>query len=48
MRIEAIARDRVNHYINNILPDGSKAQVVCHPRLMQLLMREQNDFEPYR
>ena len=32
-RIEAIARDLVNHYIDNILPDGFKAQVVCHSKL---------------
>jgi type I restriction enzyme R subunit len=32
-RIEAIARDVVDHYIDNILPDGFKAQVVCHSKL---------------
>lgn len=32
-RIAAIARDLVNHYVDNILPDGFKAQVVCHSRL---------------
>jgi type I restriction enzyme R subunit len=32
-RIEAIAEDLVNHYIHNILPDGFKAQVVCHSKL---------------
>jgi type I restriction enzyme R subunit len=32
-RIEAIARDLVTHYIDNILPDGFKAQVVCHSKL---------------
>jgi len=32
-RIEAIARDLVDHYIDNILPDGFKAQVVCHSKL---------------
>jgi type I restriction enzyme R subunit len=32
-RIEAIANDLVDHYINNILPDGFKAQVVCHSKL---------------
>lgn len=32
-RIAAIARDLVDHYIDNILPDGFKAQVVCHSRL---------------
>jgi type I restriction enzyme R subunit len=32
-RIEAIARDLVSHYVDNILPDGFKAQVVCHSKL---------------
>jgi type I restriction enzyme R subunit len=32
-RIAAIARDRVKHYIENILPNGFKAQVVCHSKL---------------
>lgn len=32
-RIEAIAKDMVNHYIDNILPNGFKAQVVCHSKL---------------
>ncbi len=32
-RIAAIARDLVDHYIDNILPDGFKAQVVCHSKL---------------
>jgi type I restriction enzyme R subunit len=32
-RIEAIAKDLVDHYIDNILPDGFKAQVVCHSKL---------------
>lgn len=32
-RIEAIAQDLVNHYVDNILPDGFKAQVVCHSKL---------------
>lgn len=35
-RIEAIARDLVDHYIDNILPDGFKAQVVCHSKLAAL------------
>ena len=30
-RIAAIARDLVDHYIDNILPDGFKAQVVRPP-----------------
>jgi type I restriction enzyme R subunit len=32
-RIGAIARDMVDHYVNNILPDGFKAQVVCHSKI---------------
>jgi type I restriction enzyme R subunit len=32
-RINAIARDLVRHYIDNILPNGFKAQVVCHSKL---------------
>ncbi len=32
-RISAIARDLVGHYIDNILPNGFKAQVVCHSKL---------------
>ncbi|MCP1441866.1 type I restriction enzyme R subunit [Pseudomonas sp. GGS8] len=32
-RINAISRDLVNHYIENILPNGFKAQVVCHSKL---------------
>ncbi|MCP4721538.1 MAG: type I restriction endonuclease subunit R [Desulfobacteraceae bacterium] len=32
-RIKAIAKDMVDHYINNILPNGFKAQVVCHSKL---------------
>ena len=32
-RIAAIAKDLVNHYIDNILPNGFKAQVVCHSKL---------------
>ena len=32
-RIGAIARDLVEHYIDNILPNGFKAQVVCHSKL---------------
>jgi type I restriction enzyme R subunit len=32
-RIGAIARDLVAHYLDNILPDGFKAQVVCHSKL---------------
>lgn len=32
-RISAIARDLVAHYVDNILPNGFKAQVVCHSKL---------------
>lgn len=32
-RIAAIARDLVGHYLEQILPDGFKAQVVCHSKL---------------
>ncbi|MDD2934796.1 MAG: HsdR family type I site-specific deoxyribonuclease [Methylotenera sp.] len=32
-RINAIARDMVKHYVDNILPNGFKAQVVCHSKL---------------
>ncbi|NLD94764.1 MAG: type I restriction endonuclease subunit R [Fibrobacter sp.] len=32
-RIEAIAKDMLDHYVRNILPNGFKAQVVCHSKL---------------
>lgn len=32
-RINVIAEDMVNHYVDNILPNGFKAQVVCHSKL---------------
>lgn len=32
-RIEAIANDLVKHYLENIFPNGFKAQVVCHSKL---------------
>ena len=32
-RIKAIAHNLVDHYIENILPDGFKAQVVCHSKI---------------
>ncbi len=38
-RIEAIATDLVDHYIDNILPDGFKAQVVCHSKLAAIRYR---------
>ena len=39
-RIAAIARDMVNHYIDNILPNGFKAQVVCHSKLAAIRYRQ--------
>jgi type I restriction enzyme R subunit len=39
-RIGAIARDLVDHYIDNILPDGFKAQVVCHSKLAAIRYRD--------
>jgi type I restriction enzyme R subunit len=39
-RIDAIARDLVGHYIDNILPNGFKAQVVCHSKLACVRYRE--------
>ncbi|UFI02142.1 type I restriction endonuclease subunit R [Roseibium aggregatum] len=32
-RIKAIAKDMVSHYLDNIFPNGFKAQVVCHSKL---------------
>jgi type I restriction enzyme R subunit len=32
-RIKAIAKDMVSHYLEQILPNGFKAQVVCHSKL---------------
>ena len=32
-RIDAISSDLVRHYVDNILPNGFKAQVVCHSKL---------------
>lgn len=32
-RIEAIAKDLVQHYLTHIFPNGFKAQVVCHSKL---------------
>lgn len=39
-RIAAIARDLVSHYIDNILPNGFKAQVVCHSKLAAIRYRQ--------
>lgn len=38
-RIAAIARDLVDHYVDNILPNGFKAQVVCHSKLAAVRYR---------
>jgi type I restriction enzyme R subunit len=38
-RINAIARDLVAHYVDNILPNGFKAQVVCHSKLAASAIR---------
>lgn len=40
-RIKAIAKDMVNHYIEQILPNGFKAQIVCHPSLPQFAIKLQ-------
>ncbi len=32
-RINAIAKDIVNHYLEHIFPNGFKAQVVCHSKI---------------
>ncbi len=42
-RITEIARDLVAHYIGNILPNGFKAQVVCHSKLAAVRYKEQID-----
>lgn len=39
-RIRAIATDMVDHYIENILPNGFKAQVVCHSKLAAIRYQE--------
>lgn len=39
-RIAAIAHDLVTHYIDNILPNGFKAQVVCHSKLAAVRYRQ--------
>lgn len=42
-RIDAIAKDLVKHYVDNILPNGFKAQVVCHSKLA--CIRYQNSID---
>ncbi|QDT59461.1 Type-1 restriction enzyme R protein [Stieleria bergensis] len=39
-RIEAIAEDLVDHYIENILPNGFKAQVVCTSKMAAIKYKE--------
>jgi type I restriction enzyme, R subunit len=39
-RIAAIARDLVTHYVDNVLADGFKAQVVCHSKLAAIRYRD--------
>lgn len=39
-RIEAIAADMVDHYIDNILPNGFKAQVVCSSKMAAVKYRK--------
>jgi type I restriction enzyme R subunit len=39
-RIQAIARDLTAHYIEHILPNGFKAQVVCHSKLAAVRYRK--------
>lgn len=38
-RIKAIATDLVNHYIDNILPNGFKAQVVCSSKMAAVIYK---------
>lgn len=42
-RIAEIARDIVDHYIGNILPNGFKAQVVCHSKIAAVRYKEKID-----
>lgn len=44
-RIEAIARDMVDHYLDHIYPNGFKAQVVCHSKLAAVRYRAAIDAE---
>ncbi len=39
-RIAAIAKDMVQHYLAHILPNGFKAQVVCHSKLAAVRYQE--------
>lgn len=42
-RIEAIAADIVDHYIENILPNGFKAQVVCSSKMAAVYYKKYID-----
>ena len=42
-RIAAIAADLVEHYIGNILPNGFKAQVVCHSKIAAIRYKQKID-----
>ncbi len=42
-RIAEVARDIVEHYIGNILPNGFKAQVVCHSKIAAVRYKEKID-----
>ncbi|KKK74611.1 hypothetical protein LCGC14_2882040, partial [marine sediment metagenome] len=42
-RIAAVAEDLVNHYIDNILPNGFKAQVVCSSKMAAVKYRKHID-----
>lgn len=42
-RVRAIASDLVNHYIDNILPNGFKAQVVCSSKLAAISYKQYID-----
>ena len=44
-RIEAIARDMVGHYLDQIHPNGFKAQVVCHSKLAAVRYKAAIDAE---
>jgi len=42
-RVEAIAADMVDHYIDNILPNGFKAQVVCSSKMAAVKYKKHID-----
>jgi hypothetical protein len=44
-----MARGLVDHYIDNILPDGFKAQVVCHSKLATIRSEQcRGSADPWR